>query len=138
MSLVDYTMKPVSLDLFPSQTTTSQTQTIVLIRTGTFISTTNTIYVSTKFSINTTIELDYHDIDQALNNALTNTLLDQWQTNCAPVNMLAQDEPQDVFQHNGPQVSLTADIEPRFVNTLVMRTGEPDYLLVTTNLDLTI
>ena len=36
----------------------------------------------------------------------------------------------------GPQVSLATAVTARFVNTLVTRTGEPDYVSLTTNLGL--
>ena len=36
----------------------------------------------------------------------------------------------------GPQVSLTTEVEARFVNTLITRTGEPDLVPLTTNLGL--
>ena len=42
----------------------------------------------------------------------------------------------DAFHHVGPQVSLATAVTARFVNTLVTRTGEPDYVPLTTNLGL--
>ena len=85
---------------------------------------------------NNEIEPDSHDIDKTLNSALSNALVDQWQTNPAPVNPLTQDDPEADFQHNGPHVSLTTEVEARFANTLVMRTGKPDYVPMKTNLGL--
>ena len=79
------------------------------------------------------IPTGHHGMDKASNKALSNELVDRWQTNRAPVNLLAQDHPQDDFQLKGPQVSLTTGVEARFANTLVMRTGEPGYVPLTTN-----
>ena len=42
----------------------------------------------------------------------------------------------DEFPHVGPQISLATTAAARFVNTLVTRTGEPDYVPLTTNLGL--
>ena len=36
----------------------------------------------------------------------------------------------------GPSVTLTATVEDRFINTLISRDGEPDYVPLTTNLGL--
>ena len=58
---------------------------------------------------------DSHDIDKAMNSTLSNALVDQWQTNRASVNLLTQEDPQDDFTHEGPQVSLTTEVEARFV-----------------------
>ena len=40
------------------------------------------------------------------------------------------------FHRGGPQVSLASAVAARFVNSLVTRTGEPDYAPLTTNLGL--
>ena len=48
--------------------------------------------------------------------------------------MSAQDEQEDQFCNFEPQVSLTTAVEALFVNTPVTRKGEPDYVLLTTNL----
>ena len=42
----------------------------------------------------------------------------------------------DEFHRLGPQVSLATVVTAHFVNTLVTRTGEPDYVPLTTNLGL--
>ena len=104
-----------------------------LIPTGNSISTTKTLCVCMLSRNNNDLEPDHHGMDKASNKALSNELVDRWQTNRAPVNLLAQDHPQDDFQLKGPQVSLTTGVEARFANTLVMRTGEPGYVPLTTN-----
>ena len=47
-----------------------------------------------------------------------------------------QGENTEELPHNGPLVTLTATVEERFVNTLISRHGEPDYVPLTTNLGL--
>ena len=65
-----------------------------------------------------------------------NARVDQWQhgqqLNHEPTHPDADNE----FHHEGPQVSLATAVAARFVNTLVARTGEPDYVPLTTNLGL--
>ena len=48
----------------------------------------------------------------------------------------SQDEQAHQLYPTRPQVSLTTAVEARFVNTLVNRNGEPDYVPLTTNLGL--
>ena len=81
-------------------------------------------------------EPDCHDIDEILNKALSAALVHPWQMNHASLHLLAQDDLQDDSHHDGTQVSLTTAVEARVVNTLVMRTGEPDYVPLTTKLGL--
>ena len=59
-----------------------------------------------------------------------------WQTKIDTRALPAQDEQAHEFYPIGPQVSLTTAVEARFVNTLVIRNGEPDYVMLTTNLGL--
>ena len=82
------------------------------------------------------IEPDCPVTDRALNDVLIKELLDPWQTKTTPCASPAQDEPEDEFPNLRPQVSLTTAVEARFVITLVTRNREPDYVPLTTNLDL--
>ena len=53
-----------------------------------------------------------------------------------PLNPPSDNEPGDQAAEDRPQVSLTAAGEEKFVNTVVMRTGEPAHVPLTTNLGL--
>ena len=82
------------------------------------------------------IEPDCLAMDEVLNGTLTNASVDPWQTTpnpCALPTSLSQDNPLNNFDQ---QASLTTAVEARFVNTLVTRLGEPDYVPLTTNLGL--
>ena len=50
--------------------------------------------------------------------------------------MATQDETMKETAPDGPVVTLAATVEERFVNTLISRHGEPDYVPLTTNLGL--
>ena len=82
------------------------------------------------------IELDSYEIDQALNTVLMKARVDPWQHNTPPGCQMTHTEPDDEFLRVGPQVSLATAVAARFVNTLITRTGEPDYVPITTNLGL--
>ena len=84
----------------------------------------------------TEIEPDCPMTDRALNHTLTIALVDPWQANTNSCVLPTQEEPDTKFNSFGPQVSLTSAVEARFVNTLVTRNGEPDYVPLTTNLGL--
>ena len=80
------------------------------------------------------IEPDSYEIDQALKMVLTKACVDPWQHNTPPRCQMNHTELDDEFHRVGPQVSLASAIAARFVNTLITKTGEPDYVLLTTNL----
>ena len=82
------------------------------------------------------IELDSYEIDQALNTVLMKARVDPWQHNTPPGCQMTHTEPDDEFHQVGPHVSLTTAVGARFVNTLITRTGEPDYVPLTTGLGL--
>ena len=82
------------------------------------------------------IEPDCPVEDGALNNILTTALVDQWQLVPNSFALPPSQEPETEFYTFGPQVSLALAVEARFVNTLVTRNGEPDYVPLTTNLGL--
>ena len=85
---------------------------------------------------NSNIEPDSLELDQALNMVLAKVRVDPWQHDKAPTCQITRTEPDDEFHYAGPQVSLTTAVTARFVNTLVTRTGEADYVPLTTNLGL--
>ena len=60
----------------------------------------------------------------------------QWQYGQHLTHQSTHTEAADEFHRGGPQVLLATAVAPRFVNTLVTRTGEPDYVPLTTNLGL--
>ena len=64
------------------------------------------------------------------------TLVDAWHGKWTATSLATQDEPMQASSQDGPVVTLTATVEERFVNTLISRDGEPDYVLLTTNLGL--
>ena len=82
------------------------------------------------------IEPDCPVADEALNFILTMALVDQWQLVPNSSALPPPQEPETEFYTFGPQVSLASAVEARFVNTLVTRNGEPDYVPLTTNLGL--
>ena len=84
----------------------------------------------------TEIEPDSYETDQNLNVALTEALVDPWQRKWTATNLAIQDEPMKASSQVGPVVTLTATVEERFVNTLISRDGEPDYVPLTINLEL--
>ena len=85
---------------------------------------------------NSNIEPDSLAVDRALNTVLAQARVDPWQHDVPPTRQMTHTEPDDEFHRAGPQVSLTAAVAARFENTLVTRTGEPDYVPLTTNLGL--
>ena len=82
------------------------------------------------------IEPDSYEIDQALNMVLVKARVDPWQHTTQQTRQMAHTEPDDEFHRVGPQVSLDTAVAARFVNTLITRTGEPDYVPLTTILGL--
>ena len=82
------------------------------------------------------IELDSYELDQALNTVLVKARVDPWQQDISPRCQVTHTEPDDAFHRVGPQVSLATAVAARYVNTLITRTGEPDYVPLTTNLGL--
>ena len=68
--------------------------------------------------------------------ALSKALVDPWQRKWTATSLATQDEPTKASSQDGPVVTLTATVEERFVNTLISRDGEPDYVPLTTNLGL--
>ena len=83
-----------------------------------------------------TIESDSTEIDQALNAVLVKARVDPWQRGTFFTHQTNHAAVDDQFHHGGPQVSLATAVTARFVNTVVTRTGEPDYVPLTTNLGL--
>ena len=82
------------------------------------------------------IELDSYDIDRTLNLTLTKALVDPWQYNRTTTTSPNPQESINKPSEEGPMVMLTAAVEERFVNSLISRVGEPDYVPLTTNLGL--
>ena len=74
--------------------------------------------------------------DTPLNKVLANVIVDLWQHNINSFSQTSQDKPEDEFHENGPQESLATEVEERFVNALIMRTREADYVPLTNNLGL--
>ena len=82
------------------------------------------------------IEPDQHHIDQLLHTKLSMASVDPWQNGQINNHPPIQEEISQELPHNGPLVTLTATVEERYVNTLISRNGEPDYVPLTTNLGL--
>ena len=82
------------------------------------------------------VESDFFEIDKALNTVLGNARVDPWQHGAQITDHTTHSDADDDFHRGGPQVSLASAVAARFVNTLVTRTGEPDYVPMTTNLGL--
>ena len=82
------------------------------------------------------IELDSYENDQPSNTVLMKARVDPWQHNPPPGSQMTHTEPDDEFLRVGPQVSLATAVAARFLNTLITRTGEPDYVPLTTSLGL--
>ena len=82
------------------------------------------------------IEPDSYDTDQALNVVLVKARVDPWQNETPPRCQMTHNGPDKELHRVGPQVSLATAIAARFVNTLITRTSEPDYVPLTTNLGL--
>ena len=80
------------------------------------------------------VELDSFEIDQALNMVLMKARVDPWQPHTQLTHQTTHTELDDEFNRVGPQVFLATAVAARFANTLITRTGEPDYVPLTTNL----
>ena len=84
----------------------------------------------------TNIEPDSPEIDRNLNTHLSTAAVDAWQTPRVLPSTTTSAEPKAQLPPDRPVVTLTATVEERFVNTLISRDGEPDYVPLTTNLGL--
>ena len=82
------------------------------------------------------MEPDSYDTDRNLNLTLTKALVDLWQYKRTTTTLAIPEQPITKPSEDGPVVALTAAVEERFVNTLISRDGEPDYVPLTTNLGL--
>ena len=82
------------------------------------------------------IEPDSPEFDQNLNTHLSAAAVDPWQTPRVVPSTTTYAEPKTQLSPDGPVVTLTAIVEERFMNTLISRDGEPDYVPLTTNLGL--
>ena len=82
------------------------------------------------------IEPDSFETDQALNTVLIKARVDPWQHGPQLTHKTTHCVAEGEIHRVGPQVSLGTAVAARFVNTLVTRTGEPDYVPLTTNLGL--
>ena len=112
--------------------------TMLLTPILTLFATINIIYTSTTinhFNYPTEdIELDSPESDNALNPTLANACVDLWQHKCQFTHQPTATEPGDEIHRDGLRVLLATAVAGRFVNTLVTRTGEPDYVRLTANL----
>ena len=109
-----------------------------MILIGTFKSTTNIFCTSIRSSPKTPwpIEPDQPGYDQHLNPILSAAFVDPWQHTPADIHPPTQGDLTEELPQNGPLVTLTATLEERFVNTLISRQDEPEYVPLTTNLGL--
>ena len=82
------------------------------------------------------IEPDSFETDQALKTVLITARVDPWRHGTQLTHQTTPSDAGDELHQVGPQVSLAAAVAAPFVNTLVTRTGEPDYVPLTTNLGL--
>ena len=82
------------------------------------------------------IKPDQPQIDQMLNTKLSLAAVDPWQNAWSNTHPTIQEDTTEELPQNRPLVTLTATVEERFVNTLISRTGELDYVPLTTNLGL--
>ena len=80
------------------------------------------------------VELEYPELDSTLNTALRIARVDPWQLGAQFTTHMIHPNATDDFHRGRPQVSLASAVAARFVNTLVTRIGEPDYVPLTTNL----
>ena len=71
-----------------------------------------------------------------LSTKLSLASVDPWQNVRINTHSATQEEIAEELPHNGPLVTLTATMEERYVNTLISRNGEPDYVPLITNLGL--
>ena len=82
------------------------------------------------------IEPDSLETDQALNTVLTKARVDPWHHGAQLAHQTTHSNVGDEFHHEESQVSLATAVAARYMSTLVTRTGEPDYVPLTTNLGL--
>ena len=82
------------------------------------------------------IEPDRPQTDQLMSTKLSLASVDPWQNGRIITHPPIQEEITEELPHNGPLVTLTATVEERFVNTLISRNGERNYVPLTTNLGL--
>ena len=80
------------------------------------------------------IELDSYEINQALNMVLAKARVDPWQNTTPKTCQMTHNEPDNEYHRVGQQVSLATAVAARFLNTLITRTGEPDYVPLKINL----
>ena len=85
---------------------------------------------------NPKMEPDSFETDQTLITVLAKARVDPWQHGVQLTHHKTHSDADDEFHRVGLQVSLATAVVARFVNTLVTRTGEPDYVPLTTNLGL--
>ena len=71
-----------------------------------------------------------------MNTVLAKARVDPWQHGAQLTHQTTHSDADDELHRGGPHVSLAKAVAARFVNTLVTRTGEPDYVPLTTNLGL--
>ena len=81
-------------------------------------------------------EPDSPELEQNLITHLSTAAVDPWETTRVVPSATTYAEPKAQHPPDGPVVTLTATVEERFVNTLISRDGEPDYVPLTTNLRL--
>ena len=86
--------------------------------------------------ITTDIEPDQPQIDQLLSPKTSLASVDPWRNVGIITHSATQEEITEELPHNGPLVTLTATVKERYVNTLISRNGEPDYVPLITNLGL--
>ena len=82
------------------------------------------------------IEPDQPQIDQLLSPKISLASVDSWQNVRNNTHSATQEEITEELPHNGPLVTLTATVEELYMNTLISRNVEPDYVPLTTNLGL--
>ena len=82
------------------------------------------------------LESESPKTDQNLNIVLSKALVDPWRSRWADCHLRAHEEAKEEFPQDLPLGTLTATGEERFVNTLISRDGEPDYVSLTSNLGL--
>ena len=85
---------------------------------------------------NSNIEPDSFETDQAQSTVLIKARIDPWQHGTQLTYQTTYSDAGDEFHYVGLQVSLATAVAARFVNTLVTRTGEPNYVPLAVNLGL--
>ena len=95
------------------------------------------IYFNHNFNKQThDIEPDCFETDQGLITVLIKARVDPWQHSPQLTHKTNHSVAKDDIYRVGQMVSLATAVAARFANTLVTRTGEPDYVTLTTNLGL--